>query len=169
MQILHIITGGTIDSRYDITKDTVVPLEKSIIPNYIAGIKPYFQYRCIELCMKDSRSITQEDRHKILAIIQWAKEEYILVTHGTYTMPDTARYIREKIGTNLQKTIILTGSMIPIHGFSPSDAGFNLWFAIASFSHSPHWVYVAMNAKLFAPEDVIKTLEEGRFSSISEG
>ncbi len=167
MEILHIITWGTIDSYYDVTKDTVVPSLHSAIPAYIESMKPYLGYETVELCMKDSRSITQEDRHKMKELIESSPQKYILITHGTYTMPDTARYLEEKLG-KFDKVIILTGSMIPLQWFSPSDAGFNLGFAIACFLSAPPGVYVAMNARLFSPEEVVKTLEEGRFSSISD-
>ena len=41
-ELVHfIITGGTIDSFYDITKDTVVPHKKSIVPDYIRSLKMY--------------------------------------------------------------------------------------------------------------------------------
>lgn len=36
-----IITGGTIDSVYDSTKDTVVPNQKSVIPSFVKSLKLY--------------------------------------------------------------------------------------------------------------------------------
>lgn len=40
-KIHFIITGGTIDSYYDGTKDTAVPRETSIIPDFIQSLKLY--------------------------------------------------------------------------------------------------------------------------------
>lgn len=39
--IHFIITGGTIDSAYDVTKDTVVPNQKSVIPSFVKSLKLY--------------------------------------------------------------------------------------------------------------------------------
>jgi L-asparaginase len=63
--------------------------------------------------MKDSRNIDSEDRKNLCKCIEESEESYILITHGTYTMPDTARYLEVHLG-KIEKTIILTGSMIPI-------------------------------------------------------
>lgn len=51
-------------------------------------------------------------------------------------------------------------------GFSPTDAGFNLGYAIAKSTELKEGIYVCMNGKVFAPEEVIKILSEGRFRSI---
>ena len=80
-------------------------------------------------------------------------------------MPDTARYLEVNL-KNRDKVIILTGSMIPLVGFSPSDAPFNLGFAIAKSQELPNGIYVCMNGRVFEPKEIIKVLAEGRFSSI---
>ncbi len=115
--------------------------------------------------MKDSRSINQKDRNSILKAINKSPAKHILVTHGTYTMPDTGRFLEKNLKNN-EKVIILTGSMIPISGFAPSDAGFNLGFAVAKFDSLEPGVYVAMNGTVFTPSEVVKLVSEGRFSSI---
>lgn len=163
---VHIfITGGTIDSYYNGTKDTVECLPKTSIIDFIEGLKVPFEIKYTEICMKDSRSITNDDRKELLEAIINSKDVNVLVTHGTYTMPDTARYIEANLKTKNQK-VILTGSMIPLTGFSPSDAPFNLGFALASFKNVNPGVYVAMNAHLFTAEEVIKLVSEGKFVSI---
>lgn len=81
----------------------------------------------IQVCMKDSRSLTQEDQKNILNVIENATQKKIIITHGTYTMPDTARFLKANLKRNDQ-TIILTSSMLPIKGFCPSDGPFNLGF-----------------------------------------
>ena len=160
-----ILTGGTIDSFYDATKDTVVPVINSVIPDYIKSLKLDNQISFTTICMKDSRQLNESDRKNILEVIEKSVETKIIITHGTYTMPDTARYLK----TNLKRknqVIVLTGSMIPLIGFSPSDAPFNLGFAIAKLTDLEPGIYVAMNGKIFDPEEVIKDLSEGKFSSI---
>ncbi len=162
---LIIATGGTIDSYYDGTKDTAVPRESSILPQFFKVLKLYDEVVFVEICMKDSRSLTNEDRKKIVKTIESAKEKKIIITHGTYTMPDTARYIKVNCKRK-DVTIILTGSMIPLEGFTPSDAGFNLGFAMGKLDELGQGIYVAMNGKIFSPEECVKLLDQGKFGSI---
>lgn len=163
--IQFIITGGTIDSYYEGTKDTAVPNKKSIIPSFIKSLKLYTKTKFTTICMKDSRDLTKADLRRILETIEASKSKKIIVTMGTYTMPDTARFLKENLKRHDQ-TIILTASMIPIVGFSPSDGPFNLGYALAKSQDLAPDIYVCMNGRVFSPEEVIKTISEGRFSSI---
>lgn len=162
--IHFIITGGTIDSHYDGSKDTAVPNEKSVIPSFINSLKLYFQVEFTEICMKDSRELRREDMQKVKEIENSAYTK-IIVTHGTYTMPDSARFLKQNLNRNDQ-TIILTGSIIPIQGFSPSDGPFSLGYAIAQLQYLKPGIYVAMNGRVFSPEEVMKVISETRFSSM---
>lgn len=53
--------------------------------------------------------------------------------------------------------------MIPIIGFSTSDAGFNLGFAIASFPSIEPGVYLSMNGGIFHSNEVEKNEAIFRF------
>jgi L-asparaginase len=163
--IHFIITGGTIDSAYNGTKDTVEPTAESFIPTYIESIKLYDQFEFTTVCMKDSRALTEEDRANILKAIKDSPHKKFVVTHGTYTMPDTARYIESNLGQH-DKTIIFTGSMTPLMGFSPSDAPFNLGYTLAKIHELGPCITVCMNGRLFEPAEVVKLLSEGKFASI---
>lgn len=163
--IHFIITGGTIDSIYDGSKDTVIPNKKSIIPNFIESPKLSEKSEFTTVCMKDSRELTSIDFKNIVKAVEESPYKKIIITHGTYTMPDTARYLKANLKRDDQ-TIIITASVIPITGFSPSDGPFSLGYAIAKLQDLPKGVYVCMNGKVFSPEEVIKTISEGRFSSI---
>lgn len=160
-----IITGGTIDSYYDVTKDTVVPSEKSALPNFIKSLKMEETFSFHEICMKDSRSITKKDLEKVLSILNKTSSKEVIITHGTYTMPDTARFLSANL-KNKDKIIILTGSMIPLVGFSPSDAPFNLGYSLASLKTLKPGVYVCMNGKIFTSNEVSKSISEGKFVSV---
>lgn len=92
-------------------------------------------------------------------------EQKIIITHGTYTMPDTARYLKANLKRDDQ-TIVFTGSMIPLTGFSPSDAPFNLGYSIAKIQDLPAGIYVCMNGRVFSPNEVVKFLYGGRFVSV---
>jgi L-asparaginase len=167
MNSIHvIITGGTIDSYYDGAKDTVVPNQESVIPEFIDTLKSYdttFEFTTV--CMKDSRNLNDADRQKILEVIEQSKHDKILITHGTYTMPDTARYLKANLKRDDQ-VIILTASMIPIKGFSPSDGTYNLGYSVAKLQDLSKGMYVCMNNHVFDPEEVVKDLAEGKFTSV---
>ena len=159
-----IITGGTIDSYYNGAKDTVVPLKHSIIPEYFESLGLSNKVAFTELCMKDSRHISIADLRKLANEIENSRHSKIIITHGTYTMPDTARYLSANLKSG--KIIILTGSMIPIQGFSPSDGPFNLGFSYAMAQKLPSGVHICMNGYVFKPSEVAKDMEKGRFYSI---
>ena len=115
--------------------------------------------------MKDSRSLNTKDLQNILKSTEDSTSKKIIITHGTYTMPDTARYLVANLKRKDQ-IIILTGSMIPITGFSPSDAPFNLGYSIASLKTLNPGVYVCMNGQIFDPKEVFKRISEGKFVSV---
>lgn len=60
--------------------------------------------------LKDSRDITDKDREVLVVKCQKSVEDRIIITHGTFTIPETAKYLGK---ANLNKTIVLFGSIIP--------------------------------------------------------
>lgn len=165
LTIHFIITGGTIDSYYDGSKDTTVPNKESIIPSFIKSLKLYHEAEFTTVCMKDSRELKREDLESVLKTAEESPYAKILITHETYTMPDTARFLKANLKRKDQ-TIVLTASMIPINGFAPSDGPFSLGYAIAQLENLEPGVYVAMNGKVFSPEEVMKVMSDARFASI---
>jgi L-asparaginase len=163
--IQFILTGGTIDSYYKGEIDTAVPNKHSVIPNYLKGLKLYLNLEFTEICMKDSRSLTKQDLKRICKEIERSPCKNIIITHGTYTMPDTARYLKANLKRKDQK-IILTGSMIPLKGFEFTDAPFNLGYSIGNLKNIDNGIYLCMNGTIFTPEEVAKNLSEGRFYSV---
>ena len=163
--IHFIITGGTIDSHYDGSKDTVVTNKESTIPAFIKSLKLYNKTEFTTICMKDSRELKNEDLKNIVKTVEKSPHQKIIVTHGTYTMPDSARFLKAKL-KRADQTIIFTGSTIPIAGFAPSDGPFNLGYAIAQLQHLKPGIYVSMNGKIFSPQEVMKVMSEARFASI---
>ncbi len=166
LQKIHIImTGGTIDSHWDGKIDTVVPNEHSVVPEFLKGLKLYTNFEFTEVCMKDSRSLLPEDLGKIVETIDKSPENKFIITHGTYTMPDTARFIQANLKSK-DKTVILTGSMMPLKGFDSSDAQFSLGFAIAQVQELKPGVYVSMNGLSFTADEIAKNIAEGKFYSV---
>jgi L-asparaginase len=114
------------------------------------------------LMLVDSLEMTDEDRELIAHQCNQAEENQIVITHGTDTMALTASVLSKKIKN---KTIVLTGAMIPIK-FGSSDGLFNLGSAIAFAQSLPHGVYVAMNGRYFKAGFVKKNKETGVFEEL---
>jgi L-asparaginase/Glu-tRNA(Gln) amidotransferase subunit D len=76
-------------------------------------------------------------------------------------MVKTAKFLEDNIKTG--KKIIITGSMVPVVGFSATDAPFNLGYSAASFKNIEPGVYICMNGGVFKPGEVEKNLKLLRF------
>ncbi|MBK6382634.1 MAG: asparaginase [Chitinophagaceae bacterium] len=161
MAIRIFITGGTFDKEYnELTgelyfKDTHMSelLEKG-------RCKIPVEIRT--LMMVDSLQMTDGDRSLIAHQCRSCEETQIVVTHGTDTMSETAKVLADKVKN---KTIVLTGAMIPIK-FGSSDGLFNLGSALAFAQSLPHGVYVAMNGRFFNWDNVRKNKETGVFEEV---
>ena len=95
-------------------------------------------------------------------IIQKCIEEpikQIIITHGTDTMVETARMLAEAVK---DKTIVLTGAMIPVR-FGSSDGLFNMGSALSFVQALAPGVYIAMNGQVFNQENVRKNKKLGIF------
>lgn len=114
------------------------------------------------LMMIDSLEMTNEDRELIAHQCNQCEEDKIIITHGTDTMSITARVLAEKVKN---KTIVLTGAMIPIK-FGSSDGLFNLGGALAFVQTLSPGVYVAMNGRWFNWDNVRKNKQTGVFEEI---
>ena len=160
MRIKIIITGGTFDKEYDelmgqlFFKDTHLP-EMLRLGRCIVDLDVK------TLMMMDSLEMTDEHRHLISACCKNAREKHIVITHGTDTMEETAKYLSKHL-TN--KTIVLTGAMVP-YKFGSSDGLFNLGSALAFVQTLPPGVYVAMNGKYFHGDKVRKNKQKGIFEN----
>lgn len=161
---LHLlITGGTIDSIFDPAQDSIVVSGSSALVKYLESmIQPHFKITQEIITLRDSREITDNIRAEIVSSIEKSQSDYFLVTHGTYTMAATAEYLKDNVKSE-NKRVVLTGSMYPLHGFSPTDASFNLGFAIGSLFLAAPGIYIAMNGKLFPAGTAVKNTKAGRF------
>jgi L-asparaginase len=111
------------------------------------------------LMMIDSLEMTDADRERILASCLDAGEDRVVITHGTDTMAETARFLGERLKG---QTIVLTGAMVP-YTFGSSDGLFNLGSALAFAQTLPTGVYVAMNGRCFDWRNVRKNKATGTF------
>jgi L-asparaginase len=164
-----ILTGGTIDSIWDPTIDTVTPTKRSAVKTYLEHLskvgKIYIEFKFTQICWKDSRNLTMGDVDKIYKAVAKSQCKKIIIAHGSYTMPDTARFIKNKLGKT-NKIILLTGSLIPLQDFQNSDAQFNLGYSVAQLEYLKPGVYICYNAHTFKPDEVAKNLPKGQFYSV---
>ena len=164
MSEIHVIlTGGTIEKTYDPITEKPEFHTNSILPDYFKNIIKAYPDMSYEVVSQiDSLDMRDDTRDDILKAIEKTPAQHVLIVHGTGTMRISAQYIENHLGET-DKTIILTGAMIPLKELAMSDAGFNLGFAIAKLQHAEPGVYVAMNAKLFDAHGVKKNRDIGRF------
>jgi len=105
--------------------------------------------------------MTDEDRQYINKKIRSEACNYIILTHGTDTMVETAKSLM----TIFDKTIILTGAIEPARS-KTSDASFNIGSAIVAVQILSSGVYIVMNGQVFHPEQIKKNRDLNRFESI---
>jgi L-asparaginase len=116
------------------------------------------------LMMIDSLEMTDNDRELITHQCNHCEETSIVITHGTDTMTETAKYLAGKVKN---KTVVLTGAMIPIK-FGSSDGLFNLGSALAFSQTLPAGIYIAMNGRYFHWDNVRKNKESGVFEELND-
>jgi L-asparaginase len=97
---VHIIKmGGTIeffDPAYDAINKKLMKLDATIESYLHNLIKPHFNFSTEGVTEKDSRDITEEDRGKLAKAIMASPHQNIIVTHGTFTMRNTAQFLEQK-------------------------------------------------------------------------
>lgn len=167
MSDIHmILTGGTIEKAYDPVSEKPEFTSKSIIPGYLHDtIKTHMDLSFETICQIDSLQMTEEHRANILRSITHANARHIVIVHGTSTMDVTASYLAQNLIDN-NKTIILTGGLIPLKEFAMSDGGFNLGYAMAQAQAQPPGIYIAMHARCFPAGSVRKNIQKARFEEV---
>ena len=161
MVIKIFVTGGTFDKEYN-DLDGQLFFKETHLHEILTLGRSRIDIDIRTLMMIDSLDMAEEDREIIAQNCLKAKEDKILITHGTDTMVDTARVLAQKIK---DKTIILTGAMIP-YVFRSSDGLFNLGSALAFVQILPHGVYIAMNGRYFNWDNARKNKKTGEFEEI---
>lgn len=155
-----LVTGGTIDKVHDtfsegldFPKDGATQIPKILIESrcHFANVQL--------LMLKDSLHFDDADRDAIVTAVEAAGEDAIVVTHGTGTMGESARWLAARV---TGKTVVFTGAMRP-HSLSASDGPFNLGGAMIAAQTLPEGVYGVMNGRVFEAAKLTKNTEQGRF------
>jgi L-asparaginase len=157
-----LVTGGTFDKEYDELNGKLF-FKDSHLTELLKLGRCNLQVNVRTLMMIDSLEMNDSDRALILNTCEKSEESQIVITHGTDTMEITAKLLGE---AQLDKTIVLTGAMIP-YKFGSSDGLFNLGTALAFAQSLPTGVYVAMNGRYFKWNNVRKNKSNGTFEELS--
>jgi L-asparaginase len=160
MQLDIFTTGGTIDKVYFDAKSTFQVGEPQIV-EVLREANLCIDYRVIPLLRKDSLELTDDDREIVRKAVIGSSTSHIVITHGTDTMITTAK----ALGGIPGKTIVLTGAMQPAR-FRFTDAVFNVASAMMAAQTLSPGVYIAMNGRIFNPDNTRKNVEMNRFEEI---
>jgi L-asparaginase len=160
MHLKFLTTGGTIDKVYFDAKSEfqVGPPQ---VTELLQDANVTFEHTVESVLKKDSLELTDADRALIRERVLASAATHIIITHGTDTMIQTAQALKEIPA----KTIVLTGSMQPAR-LRVTDAAFNLGTAIAAVQLLPPGVYIAMNGRIFNPDQSRKNVADHRFEEI---
>jgi L-asparaginase len=161
MKIKIYTTGGTIDKVYFDQKSEYQvgdPQAKGVLER--ANV--VLDYEVESIMKKDSLDFTDEDRELIRKKVDSTSLNRIVITHGTDTMIDTAKILKNISN----KTIVMTGSMYPAQ-FRDSDAVFNIGCAVTAAQILVPGVYIVMNGRIFKPDHAQKNVELNRFEEKS--
>ena len=151
-------TGGTFDKEYNEINGELYFKDTQIFELLKLG-RSQLDVKIETLMMIDSLLMTNDDRNYIASKCKQEKTDQIIITHGTDTIVETAKLLAAKVK---DKTIILTGAMIPIK-FGSSDGLFNLGSALSFVQVISPGIYITMNGKYFKYNNVLKNKKLGIF------
>jgi len=161
MSIRIFITGGTFDKEYN-ELDGKLFFKDTHLPEMLKLGRCKVPVEIRTLMLVDSLEMADADRQIIVEQCRQCKEDQIVITHGTDTMEETAKILGKSI---TEKTIILTGAMIP-YKFGSSDGLFNIGSALAFAATLKHGVYIAMNGRCYTWNNVKKNKKTGEFEEL---
>ncbi len=156
------VTGGTFDKEYNYITGELY-FKDTHLKEMLARGRCTIDFDVKTLMMIDSLKMTDADRQIIAHNCQSSESDKIIITHGTDTMVKTATILA---ASNIKKTIILSGAMVPYAFGTSSDGFFNLGSALAFAQVLKHGVYIVMNGRYFDWDSVKKNTQTGNFEEI---
>ena len=162
MKVKIFTTGGTIDKIY-FDQKSQYQVGDPQANGVLERANVVLDYEVESIIRKDSLDFTDEDREMIRQEVESTPLERVVITHGTDTMIDTAKVLKNISG----KTIVMTGSMYPAQ-FRDSDAVFNIGGAVTATQILGPGVYIVMNGRIFKPNQVRKNVELNRFEEVKK-
>jgi L-asparaginase len=154
-------TGGTFDKEFNEINGELFFKETNLYELLDLG-RCKLDIKIETLMMIDSLKMSETERNYIVSKCKKEDTHKIIITHGTDTIVVTAKMLAESIN---DKTIILTGAMIPIK-FGSSDGLFNLGSALSFVQTLDPGVYITMNGRYFHWDNVKKNKKIGAFERV---
>ncbi|MEM9921847.1 MAG: asparaginase domain-containing protein [Bacteroidota bacterium] len=158
------VTGGTFDKEYNFITGQLYFKNTHLQQMFERG-RCTIDIAIRTLMMIDSLEMTPEDRQIVIHNCRKNPHRKIILTHGTDRMVETAAALAEA-GIK-DKTIVLTGAMVPYAFGTSSDGFFNLGSALAFVQTLPPGVYIVMNGRYFDWDNVRKNRKTGNFEEIN--
>lgn len=160
MKITIINTGGTFNKEYNLLKGA---LDVKSDASSLEGILKWthnIDFEIINILAKDSLEINDDDRDIIIENINKAKNEKIIIIHGTDTMSETASYLDQRIKN---KQVVITGAMIPM-SISITEAVMN-FSASYGFLNAEidNGIYISLHGVISNHLNIYKDKKIGKF------
>lgn len=168
-RITLITTGGTIEKTYEERTGTLEN-RRTIVNRMLARLRlEGASIRLHELMSKDSLTMTDEDRKRIVEAVRAAggskslpgPTDGIVILHGTDTLTVTGEELHRQIA-DAAVPIVLTGAMRP-YEMKRSDAVQNLTEAIFAAGHLSPGVYCVSHGRALKFPGVRKDRDLGTF------
>ncbi len=154
------ITGGTFDKSYDYINGKLF-FNKTHLPEMLKRSRCRLKVSVETLMMIDSLEMNKSQTENIISKCKNSKSKRIVITHGTDKMVATAKALAK---SNIQdKTVVLTGAMIPYAFGSSSDGFFNLGCALSFVQTLDAGIYITMQGQYFNWDEVDKNSIKGFF------
>jgi L-asparaginase len=162
MKVHIITTGGTIEKVYSESSGQVENVAQKI-DRYLQLLRlPGLQIEITPLMNKDSLLMTDDDRERILNVVQSKLSDGpVVITHGTDTMVETGKLLKRKLG-QFAFPVILTGAMSPL-GFERSDGLQNLTESLLAARILPPGVWIVIHNEVHEVDRIRKDRENARF------
>tara|TARA_B100000029_G_C17496059_1_gene930919 strand:+ start:794 stop:1285 length:492 start_codon:yes stop_codon:yes gene_type:complete len=154
-------TGGTFDKEFNEINGQL-EFEKTNLYELLELGRCKLDIKIETLMMIDSLKMSEAERNYIVEKCKKENTHKIVITHGTDTIVETAKILAKEIE---DKTIILTGAMIPIN-FGSSDGLFNLGSALSFVQTLEPGIYITMNGRYFDWDNVKKNKKIGIFERL---
>ena len=154
-------TGGTFDKEFNEINGQL-EFEKTNLYELLELGRCKLDIKIETLMMIDSLKMSEAERNYIVEKCKKEHTHKIVITHGTDTIVETAKILAKEIE---DKTIILTGAMIPIN-FGSSDGLFNLGSALSFVQTLEPGIYITMNGRYFDWDNVKKNKKIGIFERL---
>ena len=157
------ITGGTFDKSYDYING-VLYFKETHLPEMFKRSRCQLNIDFKTLMMMDSLEMGGNEIEQIIEACKNSTSNKIIITHGTDTITKTAKALAK--AELKDKTILLTGTMIPYAFGNSSDGFFNFGCALAYAQTLSPEVYITMQGQYFLWNGVEKNKALGLFEEV---